>query len=207
MPLLTRGPLTSNPGELKRLAFFIKPYQNRTLYGGTTIANYSAQVKNVSKYISVGEIMNAIELLKADHDKVEELFKQVEADEDGDHQKLFEQIKTELDVHAHIEEVIFYPKLKEEGDEELKDVVLEGIEEHRQVKMFLKELDNLTDDSEKFDPKLKVLMEDVRHHVEEEEGEMFPKTESQFDEAVLEELGAAMEEEKATFKKSLKAAA
>ncbi len=151
--------------------------------------------------------MNAIELLKADHDKVEELFKQVEADEDGDHKSIFEQIKAELDVHAHIEEVIFYPKLKEEGDKELKDVVLEGIEEHRQVKMFLKELANLTDDSEKFDPKLKVLMEDVRHHVEEEEDEMFPKTEKQFDETVLEELGAAMEAEKASFKKTQKAAA
>jgi hemerythrin superfamily protein len=151
--------------------------------------------------------MNAIELLKADHDKVEELFKQVEADEDGDHKSIFEQIKAELDVHAHIEEVIFYPKLKEEGDEELKDVVLEGIEEHRQVKMFLKELSNLTDESEKFDPKLKVLMEDVRHHVEEEESEMFPKVEKQFDEAVLEELGAEMEKEKASFKKTQKATA
>ncbi len=151
--------------------------------------------------------MNAIELLKADHDKVEELFKQVEADEDGDHKSIFEQIKAELDMHAHIEEVIFYPKLKEEGDKELKDVVLEGIEEHRQVKMFLKELANLTDDSEKFDPKLKVLMEDVRHHVEEEEDEMFPKCEKQFDKTVLEELGAEMEKEKASFKKTQKAAA
>jgi hemerythrin superfamily protein len=151
--------------------------------------------------------MNAIELLKADHDKVEELFKQVEANEDGDNSGTFEKIKTELDVHAHIEEVIFYPKLKEEGDEELKDVVLEGIEEHRQVKMFLKELSNLTADSEKFDPKLKVLMEDVRHHVEEEESEMFPKCEKQFDETVLEELGAEMEAEKTSFKKTLKASA
>lgn len=151
--------------------------------------------------------MNAVELLKEDHKKVEELFKQVEADEEGDHKKLFEQIKAELDVHAHIEEVIFYPKLKEEGDDELKDVVLEGIEEHRQVKMFLKELSNLTDESEKFDPKLKVLMEDVRHHVEEEEGEMFPKVEDQFEETVLEELGAAMEAEKKSFKKSQGASA
>jgi iron-sulfur cluster repair protein YtfE (RIC family) len=150
--------------------------------------------------------MNAIELLKEDHDKVDKLFQKVKATPDGDHKELFEQIKAELDVHTHIEETIFYPKLKEEGDDELKDIVLEGIEEHRQAKMFLKELAALTDDSEKFDPKLKVLMEDVEHHVVEEEGEMFKLVEEQFDAPVLEELGAEMEAEKAKFGKSQKAA-
>lgn len=150
--------------------------------------------------------MNAIELLKEDHDKVDKLFQKVKATPDGDHKELFEQIKAELDVHTHIEETIFYPKLKEEGDDELKDIVLEGIEEHRQAKMFLKELAALTDDSEKFDPKLKVLMEDVEHHVVEEEGEMFKLVEEQFDASVLEELGAEMESEKAKFGKSQKAA-
>src|SRR5688572_32137318 len=134
--------------------------------------------------------MNAIELLKADHDKVEELFEQAKANEGGDNTDLFKQIKMELDIHAHIEEAIFYPRLIEEGDEELKSIVLEGIEEHRQVKMFLKELANLSEDSEKFEPKLKVLMEDVEHHVQEEEGEMFSMVEEQFDETVLEEMCA-----------------
>jgi iron-sulfur cluster repair protein YtfE (RIC family) len=150
--------------------------------------------------------MNAIELLKEDHDKVDKLFQKVKATPDGDHKDLFEQIKAELDVHTHIEETIFYPKLKEEGDDELKDIVLEGIEEHRQAKMFLKELAALSDDSEKFDPKLKVLMEDIEHHVVEEEGEMFKLVEDQFDASVLEELGAEMEAEKAKFGKSQKAA-
>ncbi|MEO7538532.1 MAG: hemerythrin domain-containing protein [Pyrinomonadaceae bacterium] len=150
--------------------------------------------------------MNAIELLKADHDKVEELFEQVKANEGGDNTALFEQIKAELEVHTHIEEAIFYPRLIEEGDEELKSIVLEGIEEHRQVKMFLKELPELSADSEKFDPKLKVVMEDVEHHVQEEEGEMFLMVEDQFDEAALEELGAEMEEEKRSFQKSSSAA-
>ena len=146
--------------------------------------------------------MNAIELLKTDHDKVEELFEQVKANEGGDNTAVFEQIKKELDMHTHIEETIFYPRLIEEGDEELKSIVLEGIEEHRQAKMFLRELSELAQDSEKFDPKLKVLMEDVEHHVQEEEGEMFPLVEDQFDEAVLEELGAEMEAEKASGKSS-----
>jgi iron-sulfur cluster repair protein YtfE (RIC family) len=150
--------------------------------------------------------MNAIELLKEDHDKVDRLFQKVKATPDGDHKDLFEQIKAELDVHTHIEETIFYPKLKEEGDDELKDIVLEGIEEHRQAKMFLKELAALTDDSEKFDPKLKVLMEDIEHHVVEEEGEMFKLVEEQFDASVLEDLGAEMEKEKKSFGKSGKAA-
>jgi hemerythrin superfamily protein len=143
--------------------------------------------------------MNAIELLKEDHDRVKALFEQVKADEDADHTDLFKQIKAELDVHAHIEETIFYPRLVEEGDEELKDIVNEGIEEHRQVKMFLREMENLADDSEKFKPKMKVLMEDVEHHVQEEEGEMFSMVKAQFDESALDEMGAEMEEEKETF--------
>ena len=149
--------------------------------------------------------MNAIELLKQDHDKVDRLFQKVKGSEDDKHPELFEQIKKELEVHTHIEETIFYPKMREE--DELKDIILEGIEEHHQAKMFLRELSKLADDSEKFEPKLKVLMEDVEHHVMEEEGEMFPKIEKIFDEATLEELGKQMEEEKKSFQKSQSAVA
>jgi hemerythrin superfamily protein len=146
--------------------------------------------------------MNAIELLKEDHQKVSRLFQKVKATEESEHKELFEKIKAELDVHAHIEEVVFYPVLKEEGDEELKDITLEGIEEHHQAKIFLRELAGLADESEKFEPKLKVLMEDITHHVQEEEGKMFPMVEEQFDEARLEELGVKLEDEKAKFNKS-----
>ena len=146
--------------------------------------------------------MNAIELLKEDHDKVDKLFQKVKATEESEHPAIFEQIKMELDVHTHIEETIFYPKMLEEGDEELQDIVKEGIEEHRQAKMFLRELANLSDDSDKFQPKLKVLMEDIEHHVQEEEGEMFKMVEKQFDAAVLEELGKEMEAEKKKVMKS-----
>lgn len=145
--------------------------------------------------------MNAIELLKKDHAVVADLFKNVEATKESEHPAIFVKIKAELDVHAHIEEVIFYPKLKAEGKKELVDIVLEGIEEHHQVKMFLREISSLADESEKFEPKLTVLIEDVEHHVKEEEEEMFPMVEDQFDADVLDELGAAMEAEKAAFKK------
>jgi hemerythrin superfamily protein len=150
--------------------------------------------------------MNAIELLKEDHDKVDRLFQKVKATEEGEeHKELFKKIKAELDAHAHIEEKIFYPRLKEE--EELVDITLEGIEEHHQAKMFLRELSNLTDDSEKFEPKLKVLMEDITHHVQEEQGIMFPKVQKIINEAELEELGKLMEEEKKNFQKTQSAGA
>ena len=150
--------------------------------------------------------MNAIELLKEDHDKVDKLFQKVKANEDADHRDTFEKIKAELEVHTHIEETIFYPKVKEDGDEELKKIVLEGVEEHHQAKMFLRELSNLVEDSEKFQPKLKVLMEDIGHHVQEEEGKMFPMIEKQFDKSTLQTLGQEMEKEKQAFGKSRKAA-
>jgi len=149
--------------------------------------------------------MNAIELLKDDHDRVDKLFQKVKATEEGEHKELFEKIKLELDTHTHIEEKIFYPRLKEE--DELEDITLEGIEEHRQAKMFLRELANLSEDSEKFEPKLKVLMEDITHHVQEEEGEMFPKVEKIIGKAELEKLGKEMAEEKKNFQKSQKASA
>jgi hemerythrin superfamily protein len=95
--------------------------------------------------------------------------------------------------------------LKEE--KELEDIVLEGIEEHHQAKIFLREISNLTEDSEKFEPKLKVLMEDITHHVQEEEGEMFPKVEKVINESELQKLGKQMEEEKKKFQKTQTAGA
>jgi len=151
--------------------------------------------------------MDALELLKSDHEMVADLFDQVRETDESEHAQLFEQIKTELETHTHIEERVFYPRLKEEGDEELVDIVLEGIEEHKQVKTLLKELSSLSSDSEKFEPKLKVLMENVEHHVEEEESEMFPLIESQFDTEMLDQMGAALAAEKKAFRQEQSAGA
>ena len=150
--------------------------------------------------------MNALELLKEDHDRVDKLFQKVEATEEGEHLALFEQIMAELEVHTHIEETVFYPQIKEKGDEELQKLVAEGVEEHRQAKMFLRELDALQSEGERFEAKLKVLMEDIKHHVQEEEGEMFPMIKEQFDESSLQELGQQLESEKQGFQKPRKAA-
>ena len=135
--------------------------------------------------------MNALELLKEDHQKVKKLFTQAEQDQ-KQQKSLFNQIKKELETHTFIEETVFYPAM--EKHEELKNMVLESIEEHRQVKTLLKEMENLVSDSEKFEPKLKVLMENVEHHAEEEEeGKMFPKVREILDEGALEKLGEQLQ--------------
>jgi hemerythrin superfamily protein len=143
-----------------------------------------------------GTQQNAIELLKTDHDKVEALFARVKKNEDGNNSDVFRQIKQELDVHAHIEEQVFYPHCLQYGDEELQKIVREGLEEHAQVKILLPEIAALSGDSEDFKAKLKVLIEDVEHHVEEEEGEMFSLVEDQFDEEMLIRLGSLLDAEK-----------
>ena len=144
--------------------------------------------------------MNALELLKQDHRKVAELFKQVEATEDRKkHQQLFEQIKTELETHTYIEETVLYPDF--EKHEELKDITLEAYEEHKQVKTLLREITALSEGSERFDAKLKVMGENVEHHVEEEENEMFPQVKQLYERAQLDQLGQQLEAAKKEFSK------
>jgi hemerythrin superfamily protein len=137
--------------------------------------------------------MDVLELLKEDHQKVKELFEQAEGNEDQkEKENIFEDIKTELETHAHVEETVFYPAM--EKHEELKDMVLEAIEEHKQVKTLLREIEKLKSDSEKFEPKLKVLMENVKHHAEEEEeGKMFPQIREIVAQEELEQLGQELE--------------
>jgi hypothetical protein len=134
-----------------------------------------------------------LELLKQDHARVKELFEQAEsAEDDKEKRKLFKAIKKELETHTRIEESVFYPAMQE--FDELKDMVLESIEEHKQVKKLLREIDKLGKTSDKFEPKLKVLQENVEHHAEEEEeGKMFPKIRELVDAAQLQELGSELE--------------
>jgi len=138
--------------------------------------------------------MNAIELLKADHDTVDRLFQKVKATEEGEHKELFLKIKAELDVHAHIEEKIFYPAIKDAAA--TRAITLEGYEEHHVVKILLGELAAMPVDTEQWTAKLKVLKENVEHHVEEEEDEMFVSARKVLSKEEIEELGARMEAEK-----------
>ena len=150
--------------------------------------------------------MNAIEILEADHEKVEELFAELEASDASEHPKLFGQMKAELEVHAHIEEAVFYPSLQADGDEDLIALTSEALKEHSQMKVVLGELNAVKSDVEKFEPLLVKLIEDVRHHVEEEEGEMFPAVEEQFDAETLVTWGRQMEAERDRFQESSESA-
>lgn len=138
--------------------------------------------------------MNAFTLLKEDHKKVAGILEKIDATTERGvktREELFTQLKNELDIHAEIEETIFYPAL--EKHEETRDITLEGIEEHRIVKELLAELDAMSKDDEVWTAKMTVLKENVEHHVEEEEGEMFPKARKALTEEEIETLGTRME--------------
>src|SRR2546423_129626 len=138
--------------------------------------------------------MDAITLLKTDHEKVAGIFEQLEPTTERavkTRAELFTKLQQELDMHAHIEETIFYPVLKQEA--ETREVTLEGIEEHHVIKTLLKELAAMQVDSEQWTAKLKVLQENVEHHVEEEEGEMFKGARAVLSKEQLDELGARLE--------------
>lgn len=142
---------------------------------------------------------NAIELLTADHRKVQELFDRVREDEADAGRRTFPEIRRELETHTHIEEQIFYPHLLKVGDEKLQSLTREALEEHRQVKNVLDDIETRSGDNDDFNAKLKVLMEDVEHHVDEEEDEMFPLVRGQIDDEMLTRLGALLEAEKKRF--------
>ncbi|MYV74976.1 hemerythrin domain-containing protein [Streptomyces sp. SID1046] len=139
--------------------------------------------------------MDGIVLLKEDHKAVEKLFKRFEkAGEDAhaEKRKIADQVIGELTTHTWIEEKIFYPAAREAAPE-TKDHVLESIEEHHVVLWMLSELKDLDATDERFDAKMTVLMENVRHHVEEEEKEWFPEVRKAMGRNRLTELGEQME--------------
>jgi hemerythrin superfamily protein len=140
--------------------------------------------------------MDAIVLLKDDHKTVEKLFKEFEKTKDSaapaKKRQLVNQIIEALTQHAFIEEEIFYPAAWH-ADEETKEHVLESVEEHHVVVWMLSELINLEPTHETFDAKVTVLMENVRHHVEEEEKEWFPQVRKSMGRTRLAKLGEEME--------------
>lgn len=143
--------------------------------------------------------MDAITLLKDDHKTVERLFKQFEKAGEkayAEKRKLSERICTELSVHAAIEEQLFYPVIRGTVDG-VEDMTLEALEEHHIVKWVLSELDDLDPKDERFTAKMTVLMENVRHHVEEEEDDLFPKVRESIGRKDLADLGEAMQAAKA----------
>ena len=141
--------------------------------------------------------MNAFELLKADHEKVAGIMEKIDQSTERaskTREELFTQLKSELDLHAQIEEEIFYPAL--EDKEETRDITLEAYEEHNLVKQLLSELESEPKEDETWTAKFTVLKENVEHHVEEEEGELFKKARTVLSKDQIEELGNRLQEAK-----------
>jgi len=137
--------------------------------------------------------MDAISLLKADHDKVKKMLADGEETTERaevTRTELFGKIKAEMLIHERIEEEIFYPALK--SHPKAKDIVLEGYEEHHVVDEIMGELEALAVTDETWGAKFKVMKENIEHHIEEEEGEMFKTARQVFDSDELESLGARM---------------
>jgi hemerythrin superfamily protein len=145
--------------------------------------------------------MDAIDLLTADHNRVRGLFTRFRAAHDEERTEemieLAAKIFQELEVHTTIEEEIFYPDVHDQ-DGEVAEIVDEGIQEHHVVKVLMEELPQVEAGSDEWVAKMMVLIENVEHHAEEEEKEMFPPVRSERDGAALEQLAAQMEERKAS---------
>jgi len=138
--------------------------------------------------------MNATDLLKQDHEKVKKLMEEIDSTTERGvktRNELFTRFKQEMTVHERIEEEIFYPRLTEQA--KTKDIALEGYEEHHVVDMVMAELDDVPYDDERWGAKFTVMKENVEHHIEEEEGEMFKLARQALDSDQLAELGERME--------------
>jgi hemerythrin superfamily protein len=150
--------------------------------------------------------MDAIALLQHDHEEVERLFRQFEKLTERAHksrEKIVKSVIRELAIHAAIEEMLFYPAVRTAALKatartlkEAADTVLESLEEHHVVKWTLSELEKMSPEDERYEAKFTVLMESVRHHVEEEQEELFPKVRRLLDARLLDQLGERMEKAK-----------
>ena len=122
---------------------------------------------------------DAIAMLKADHQRVKDLFAQYENTIDRVIKRtLAEQVFRALDTHAQLEENVFYPTVNEETDEG-PELVKESLEEHETMKQLILELQDMAQDTDAFDTKFQALIQHVAHHVKKEEAEMFPLAEEE----------------------------
>ena len=134
--------------------------------------------------------MNAIDLLEQQHEEARKLFQKIEkAARPDEKERLFDELADALAVHAAIEEQHFYPATKDARTEEL---LQEAVEEHLSMKRIIADLLEMEPDDAQFDAKIKVLREQVEHHVEEEENELFPKVRKIHSKDELEDLGILM---------------
>jgi hemerythrin superfamily protein len=154
--------------------------------------------------------MNAIDLLKADHEKVKGILSQLSESTDRALKKrveLLDKLEMEITIHTQLEEQILYPAFKEAGGKEQDEMYYEAKEEHRTVdSLVLPDLKGTDPSTPEFAGRVKVVKELLEHHIEEEETEMFPQAKKLLGKAKLDELGEQMEVMKTSLKKSLSAA-
>ncbi|WP_246157522.1 hemerythrin domain-containing protein [Catellatospora sichuanensis] len=177
----------------KKAAKATKTMAKTTAKAAPKSAVKTSQGKKSMPAAAVGQ--DAIALLKDDHKVVEKLFKEFEKAGDSAYakkRKIVDQVISELTTHAYIEETLFYPTARKAAPE-TGEHVLESVEEHHVVAWMLSELANTDPHDERFDAKMTVLMENVRHHVKEEEQEWFPEVRKAMSRGDLKELGAKME--------------
>ena len=134
-------------------------------------------------------------MLKDDHQKVKKLFREYEAAGEGKKHRIVEQVFHELEVHTRLEEEIFYPAVKAKADEKGQELVAESLQEHHVVDVLMKEMKGLDPEKPEYEAKFTVLMENVEHHAEEEEKEMFPDAEKKL-RGELDRLEGEMERRK-----------
>ena len=144
--------------------------------------------------------MDALELLKSDHDEVRGMFEEFrsahEAEDTAAMGEICRRVFAELEVHTAIEEEVFYPAVREAGGGELDELTDESKEEHHVVDVLMEEITSLDPADDAFAAKMTVLMENVEHHAGEEEDEMFPEVRELLSEERLRTLGEELEEAK-----------
>jgi hemerythrin-like domain-containing protein len=143
--------------------------------------------------VSGGGATDAIALLEADHRRMEDLMKRGEETTERAVQgrrELLDKLTAELTAHELIEEQVLYPALQ--AHPEGKDIVLEGFQEHHVADLIVKELHEVAADDEQWGAKFKVLKENIEHHIQEEEGEMFRTARAVFSQDELQSMGAQM---------------
>jgi hemerythrin-like domain-containing protein len=141
---------------------------------------------------------DAIVLLKEDHQEVKKLFRQFKEAGDNAHVRKGDLVKKMIElltVHTYIENEIMYPEVRKLVPD-IEDDILESYEEHHVADVLCMELFVMKPDSDRFDAKATVLIENVEHHIEEEEQEWFPKVREALGRKELSELGARMLEAK-----------
>ena len=143
--------------------------------------------------------MDALTLLKEDHQKVKKLMGELEKTTERGvktRQELFTKLVTELTIHEQIEEQIFYPRVKQQATtKKVEEMIDESFEEHHFVDTVKEEIESTPFESEKWAAKFKVMMENIEHHAfEEEEGKLFPQVKKIFEPQELEDMGTEMQE-------------